>query len=187
MSAGLAFLTHLAADHSQDPPPDLSWLWGGLVGVGGFIIGGWFVLVAGKQQYKRDLEATRTDRSHMAAIAIAGEALRMQDAVDVWRTSHDANALSTAQAAYSRAAIVQVLAITDPDVIDRVADHTVLTRRLADAARTGGPAANDLALTLDRHSDALVMLLNAHVRGWQLPTYPRLPLSDPKAMRSWST
>ncbi len=49
---------------------DLTWLWAALIGFAGALVGGWFVLLAGRQQRRGDREDARKDRSQQATMAM---------------------------------------------------------------------------------------------------------------------
>src|SRR5260370_39377162 len=80
------------AKQAAAPATDLSWLWAALIGVVGGVVGavvggtvgGRYVLRAGQQQWLRDREDARKDRSQQAAMAIAESAASMEDAVVTW-------------------------------------------------------------------------------------------------------
>lgn len=80
-------LAHLAKQAAA-PSADLSWLWSALIGVVGAIVGGllggWCALRAVRQQWLRDREDSKRDRSGQAAFAIAESSADLEQAVISW-------------------------------------------------------------------------------------------------------
>ena len=160
-----------------------------LIGAGGSLIGGvvggWFTLRAGHRQWQRDREDSRAERSHQAAMAIAGAVADLEEAVVIWEARpSDIDALREAFNIFSRIATIQSMALTDDTLRQRVRTHTELVVRLA-AGAGSTPSAAAFTGTVRRHADALIGALEAHVNGNSLPAYQPPPLNDAAGLITW--
>jgi hypothetical protein len=168
----------------------LDWLFAAAIGVGGSVLGGltggWFALHAGNAQWQRDREASRTDHSHQAALAIAGDIASLQGAVETWSARHeDVNALVAAFNAFSLSAAVQSIGLIDDELRRRISYHTLLARELSASAGVHGAVPSQSALagtvqtlaeTVRRHTEAVLEAIDAHVNGQPLPPYQPPPV-----------
>jgi hypothetical protein len=185
---------------------DLSWLWAALIGTGGSIvggvIGGLYALRATSNQWQRDRQDARSDRSHQAASTIADAINSLEQEIVTWRAKpEDAESLTHAYNMNSQRIGVQSMALTDMDLKARVLHHVQLVAALVLDARKyaeqfagqGMTEKNDrlrlqaegLADTENRHANAVRMSLEAHVTENPLPAYQPLPLSDMAALLAW--
>lgn len=167
----------------------LDWLFAAVIGVGGSVlgglVGGWFALRAGAAQWQRDREASRTDRSHQAALTIASEIAGLEAAIETWGArQEDVDALVGAFNTFSLATTVQSIGLVDDELRRRISNHILLTSNFSAIARAQGTmpsqsgnaeTVSTLAETVRRHTEAVLEAIDAHVSGKPLPRYdPRL-------------
>jgi hypothetical protein len=165
---------------------DLIWLWAALIGVGGSavggLVGGWYVLRAGHEQWQRDRQDARTDRSRQAAMSMAEAVGEMEQAIGTWQADPadqaEIAALLNAFNAFSRSVAIQSLALTDDELRSRVRAHQTFVGVLGTLARQGGASAPPLADRVRKHADVVLDAISAHVHGNPLPSYQPLPLDN---------
>lgn|SRR5258708_6647240 len=105
-------------------------------GVIGGIASGMYVLRAGRQQWQRDRDDARTERSHRAAMSIAEAVARLEEAVVAWQVArHDTIGLTSTYNEAARSVAVQSMALTDGDMRSRVQNHVQLAGRLIAVAQ----------------------------------------------------
>lgn len=173
---------------------DLSWLWAALVGVGGSaiggLVGGWYALRATHEQWQRDREDARTDRSRQAAMSIAEAVGEMEQAIGTWQANPadqaEIAALLNAFNGFSRSVAIQGLALTDDELHSRVRAHQIFVGVLGKLAQQGSTSAPPLAEQVRKHADVVLDAISAHVHGNLLPAYQPLPLSDAVALMQWT-
>jgi len=161
-------------------------------------VSGWYVLLAGRQQWQRDRQDARKDRSQLAASAIAESAASLEEAVVTWVARSSApgeraltwvannlalDALGAVLNAFSRTATVQCIALTDRDLRDRVMNHVKLVMTLANFSRAG--PITQLVEPVRRHSGALIEAIEAHCNETALPPYQPPPLDDLPGLLAW--
>jgi hypothetical protein len=162
----------------------MDWLWAALIGVGG-IVGGWFVLRAGRKQWLRDRADVRIERSRQAAMLIAEAIGGLEQEVVAWQAKRqDTVSLTAAFNTTVRAIAVQSMALTDPVLRERVQNHSQLAGRLVAiaTASVNSPFPPSMMDPERRHADAVVAALEAHVQELPPPAYNPPPLTDAKAM-----
>lgn len=171
--------------------------------VGG-AVGGYFALLVGRRQARQDRSDARTERSHQAALSVAHEIATLQEAVVAWKVAAGgaaqagardvrnvqraaaigqsmtdaARAVSELRGAFnefSRSSIVQCIGLTDDNLRARVRDHARLAGLLCSVAENGGVPGPLLSETVQRHADAVLDAIDAHVNGRSLPRYAPLP------------
>jgi hypothetical protein len=187
MAASFRMLVDPVVQHAA---ANLDWLWAALIGVGGATVGGlvsgWFVVLAGRRQWQRDLEDARRDRSERAAQAIGDALASMDAAVVLWQENQkDTEPLHLAYGDCARTVRVQAMALSDQALRDRLDRHMRLTSIFADTAIRGGGAALALSETVRRHTVAVISALEAHVSAQPLPAYENLDTTDRNALVSW--
>jgi hypothetical protein len=173
---------------------DLIWLWAALIGVGGSavggLVGGWYVLRAGHEQWQRDRQDARIDRSRQAAMSIAEAVGEMEQAIGTWQANPADQAeivtLLNAFNAFSRSVAIQSLALTDDELRSRVRAHQTFVSVLGTLARQGGTSASPLADRVRKHADVVLDAISAHVHGNPLPPYQALPLDNAGALAQWT-
>ena len=173
---------------------DLEWLWAALIGVGGSavggLVGGWYALRAGHAQWQRDREDARTDRSHQAAMSIAGAVGEMEQAIGTWQANPtdqaEIAALLNTFNAFSRGVAIESLALTDDELRSRVRAHQTFVGVLGKLAQQGGTAGPPLAGQVRRHADVVLDAIAAHVHGQPLPPYEPFLLDNAGALMQWT-
>jgi hypothetical protein len=163
--------------------PDL--LLAALIGAGGSLIGGvvggGFVLLAGRQQFK----ATRLDRSHQAALTVLSQAGAMHTAVMAWSRNPDAQALFGAFKTFGQGATTQIAVISDGSVGACLKDYADLIDKILEIA--GQENAPNLDEAENRQYWTLINAISAHVHGDKPATYEPPPLDDLTALHNWGT
>jgi hypothetical protein len=166
-------------------------LYAALLGVGGSvlggIVGGWYALRAGHNQWQRDRADALMDRSREAAMSIADAVGAMHVALATWIANQpQIEELTAAFNVFSRTLAVQGLAVTDDVLRGRVRTHQTLVGYTCSFAERDVAAAAQLAEKCLANGDTLLDALSAHVHGKTLPPYSPPPLSDAKALVVWS-
>lgn len=173
---------------------DLDWLWAALIGVGGSavggLVGGWYALRAGHNQWQRDRQDAQTDRSRQAAMSIAEVIGEMEQAIGTWQANPtdqaEIAALLNAFNAFSRTVAIQSLALTDRELRARVRAHQTLVGVLGTIAAQGGTSGPPLAGQVRKHADVVLDTIAAHVHGSPFPPYEPLPLDNAGALMQWT-
>ena len=182
----------VASTVAQHVASNLDWLWAALIGVGGGAVGGivsgWFVVITQRQQWQRDREDARRDRSERAAQAIADTLASMDAAVVLWQANQsDTEPLRLAYGDCARVVRVQGMTLGDQALRDQLNNHMRLTSIFVNTAIKGGGAARAVSETVRRHTVAVISALEAHVSGQPLPAYEALDTTDRNALVSWGT
>ena len=160
-----------------------------LIGVGGSVlgglVGGWFALSASSRQWRRDRADRRSDQSHQAAMEIAGAWPVLAEAF-LARAADEITTLDMEKAfnAFSRIVYMQIIAITDPQVRERIRNH----ERLALAYGRFGDDRQKLAEYASRlhiHGESMTAALEAHYANAPLPPYQGPPAGDGDAILAW--
>ena len=146
--------------------------------------GGWFVLRAGRQQFERDREANRLDRSHQAAITILKEADRMHGAVRTWARNQDTEAVEGAFDAFAEAVSIQLVTLIDNTAGDCWLDYLALVAEILES--THDERIDPKLVEAERRQySTLLTTIGYHVEGRTPPTYEPPPLGDLTALRNW--
>lgn len=163
-----------------------------LIGAGGSvvggIVGGWFALVAARNQWKRDRADSREDRSHLAAMSIAESMASLDEALVAWTAQQmqsDLAGLRAAFNAFSKTAAVQSMALTDAALRQRVRAHVELLARVATLAEKSAAGGVALAEPARRHTEAVIGAFDAHCNGAASPPYQPPPLNDVAGLLAW--
>ena len=205
MDAGfLAVHGHAAAGLSAETVVWLAAIIGAAGSVVGGFVGGFVALLGARKQAQRDREDARADRSHQAAMSIAGGMASVVVAIVVWKEAAEQAAragavdvgnvqrgaaigqsmtdvtratagMRAAATEFGQVAAVQGLALTDGDLASRVVSHIRLVAFLCRFAEQSGTAGPQLSDTVQRHAQAVVDAIEAHVNGRPLPGYAPLP------------
>jgi hypothetical protein len=166
-------------------------LYAALLGVGGSvlggIVGGWYAVRAGHNQWKRDRADALMDRSREAAMSIADAVGAMHVALATWIASQpQIEDLKAAFNVFSRTVAMQSLAVSDDVLRGRVRTHQTLVGYTCSFAERGVAATAQLAEKCLANGDTLLDALSAHVHGKALPPYTPPPLQDAKSLVAWS-
>jgi hypothetical protein len=162
-----------------------------LIGFGGAVVGGAFVVWAGSLQWRRDRRDAKADRSQMAAKIILGRLMVLAYATTAWFDSYDTQALSRAKDDFIITAIPEVPSISDDRVGKMVATHMDfaghLVRVAASTSMPGRAAENTvkLAKAWRLHAATLAAALTAHIRGDPLAPYQPPDLANDAALIEW--
>jgi len=160
---------------------------GGGGSVVGGLVGGWFALLAVRNQWRRDRAEARADRSRQAALSIADAIPAMEVALVAWAAGQSKLVeLRGAFNAFSGTAAVQSIALTDSALRQRVRRHVELLVRVAALAESSPAVAAALIPTARRHADVVIESLDAHYNDAALPSYRPLPMDDAEGLIRWA-
>jgi hypothetical protein len=169
---------------------DLDWLFAGLLGAGGSVlggaVGGWYALRGVHQQWKRDRQDFQMDRSHQAAIAIGQAVSTVAGAIDTWELHHDNDALKNAYHSFTDTVYFQNFLVEDREVRSRVFNHIgVIGAFVAEAMTSDGPTETTIR-TMRRHTNEVIRTLYCHVDNEVLPAYQAPPLKKGFTVLGWA-
>jgi hypothetical protein len=157
----------------------------------GAIVGGVFVFVAARGQWRADREEAAHQASREAARRIVATLVQLEG---VFASLLDGLSVPTADAAatfntFSAATTTELPFITDDQVCQRVLAHVELCWPMIRVA-SATPTPPQVWAAARRHADSVTEALEAHIRGAQLPSYKSLPKNpsggiDVRALMSW--
>lgn len=173
---------------------DLSWLWAALIGVGGSgvggLVGGWYVLRAGHEQWQRDRQDAQSERSRQASMSIAEAIGEMEQAIATWRANPadktEVETLRNSFNAFSRSIAIQSLALSDGELRSRIRTPQTFVGIVGEIVRKGGTAAPLLADQARKHADVVLDAISAHIHDRTLPSYEPPPLTDAGKLLRWT-
>jgi hypothetical protein len=161
-----------------------------LIGAGGSLlgglVGGWYVVRAAQQQWQRDREQARSDRSRQAAMALAEALGHIDLAVANWGAKGvQTEELHAAFNTFAQSSALQALVLTDEELLARLRHYVALAQLLLKLARQGDTSADSLVPAVRRGARVLADSLSAHFNDRALPAYMPPPLDDVTALTSW--
>ncbi len=157
----------------------------------GAVVGGIFVLVAARGQWKNDRQEAIRHASRESARRLLAALVPLEGAFATLLGGQgvDAVELTTIFNAFSGVTTTELPFITEDQVAGRVLAHVQLCWPLIRMAPTATPPRPVLE-AVRRHADAVTEVLEAHIRGAPLPPYRPLPMDttgriDIQALIAW--
>lgn len=148
----------------------------------GAVVGGAFVVMASRGQWKHD----RLETSRIAAGRLLGALFQVEAVFATLLQGGPVAADDAAQRfnSFSQSANAELPFVLDREVGSRVLAHVNLCWTvLRVAPNLTMPA--ELTAAVRRHADAVTDALQAHIQGARLPDYTPLPMDDLRAIIAW--